>query len=201
VENSNGIYPDPEMERDVFEGNQMQFQMMGSEAGDQQDVFELLRKMQESSTSSNQSQSTAQAPIPETNFTRFIKSKYPVIIIAFIVYIMHTLQLEIYIGSSVFSLFILWEVFEFILTAFVIKTPAHLNVMLSFVSAGLGISQNTTQFIIKVLGLTNKIMRDIAIFLFTFVLLHITYSYAFIGASWTEILDKDFKNLLAKDEL
>lgn len=181
------------MERDVFEGTN------ALSNTNNQDVFELLKTLQQEK--SNKTEEVPKQQIPQSLFAKFVRSKYPVIIIALLVYALYALNIDGIIGGSVFSLFIIWEIFEFILTAFIIKEAAHQNQLIAIIGMFLGLSPHSLQLIIKILGLFNKILRDVAIFLFTFVFTHLLYSYLIIGDSMSEILDKDFNRLLTRDEL
>ncbi|KAG5683029.1 hypothetical protein PVAND_012339 [Polypedilum vanderplanki] len=195
----NKIYPDPEFERDTFEARaNTVFQSNGMP---NKDVFELLKAMQDNKTqTSNQQQ---QQKPPETAFTKFIQSKIPIVLIALIVYTLHVFNLEKFVGNSVFLLLLLWEIFEFCITAFIIKEPLPQNQIFVLLSMFLGLSPSRIQLIMKVLGLFNKILRDIAIFLFTFVFLHLTYSFCYKGENISEILDKELSSMLGfkNDEL
>lgn len=195
---SNGVYPDPEMERDVYEAPT-------SLAGfnpESEDIFQLLKTMQGPNGPQPFGQSTQpQAPpVPETPVTKFIRSKTPVVLLALIVYTLFALNLDFLVGGAVFSSLIAWEIFEFLITTFVIKQPQQGGIVTILFAFG-GVSQEKAQIILKLLGLFNKVLRDIAIFMFTFVVLHLAYSYLILGEGLTEILDKDFSNLLKKEEL
>jgi calcium signal-modulating cyclophilin ligand len=193
------VYPDPDMERDVYEAPNH----LAAFNPDQQDIFELLKTMQ----GTNQPfmptgpQSPAAPPTPETPTSRFIRSKYPIVILALVVYMLFAFDLEFLVGGAVFSSLIVWEILEFFLTTFVIKQPVQQGGLVNILFMFGGISTEQTQIILKVLGLFNKIIRDIAIFCFTFVMLHLSWSFLVLGESVTQILDKDFSNLLKNDEL
>lgn len=194
---NNGIYPDPDMERDVYEAPTS----LAGISPDSQDIFELLKTMQESNPSFAQStQQPPAPPVPQTPLSKFIRSKFPTVIIALIVYMLFALDLGFLVGGSVFSSLIAWEIFEFFLTSFVIKEPVQQGVLNLLFAFG-GFSQQKTQLILKLLGLFNKVIRDIAIFMFTFVMTHLAWSFLVVGESLSVILDKDFSNLLKNDEL
>lgn len=190
---TNGLYPDPELERDVFEASS------SLNPSSNQDVFELLKTLQQDKNIT--SEEIPQQQVPQSPFSKFIRSKYPIIITALLVYALFALRMDNLIGSSVFILLILWEVTEFILTSFVLKEPTQQNQFTVIIGMFLGLDARAIQILMKILGLLNKILRDIATFLFTFVFAHLFYSYTITGESMSEILDKDFKNLLGKDEL
>lgn len=190
---TNGLYPDPELERDVFEASS------SLNPSNNQDVFELLKTLQQDKNIT--SEELPQQQVPQSPFSKFIRSKYPIIITALLVYALFALRMDNLIGSSVFILLIVWEVIEFTLTSFVLKEPTQQNQLTVIIGMFLGLDARAIQILMKILGLLNKILRDIATFLFTFVFAHLFYSYTITGESMSEILDKDFKNLLGKDEL
>lgn len=194
---TNGIYPDPEMERDIYEAP-THLAGINSET---QDIFDIFKSMQGNSSQFSQSQQPSTPPLPQTPLSKFLRSKLPIVIIALIVYMLFTLNLDVVIGSSVFSSLIVWEIFEFFMTTFVIKEPLQQGGIVNILFAFGGFSQQKTQLILKLLGLFNKIIRDIAIFMFTFVITHLLYSFIVVGDRLSEILDKDFSNLLRNDEL
>lgn len=194
---SNGIYPDPDMERDVYEAPMA---TMGFDPNSQ-DIFEMLKTMQGNPPPFPQSAQPAAPPVPETPVSKFVRSKVPIVLLAVVVYMIFALGFDFIVGGSVFSSLIVWEIFEFFITTFVIKGPVQQGGLVNVLFMFGGVTQQQTQVILKLLGLTNKIIRDIAIFMFTFVMLHLGWSFVVVGESLTQILDKDFSNLLKMEEL
>ncbi|CRL01793.1 CLUMA_CG015009, isoform A [Clunio marinus] len=194
----NGVYPDPEMERDVYEAP-----MLVAGIDPDQDIFEMLKTMQGGGNPqfSRASQQQHPSPVPETFLSKFIRSKFPIVLISLAVYMIFTFNMEFLVGGAVFSSLIIWEIFEFIMTTFIIKQPTQPTGIISILFAFGGINQEKAEIIMKLLGLFNKILRDVAIFLFTFVMIHLAWSFFVAGENLTEILDKDFSNLLRNDEL
>ncbi|XP_070507207.1 uncharacterized protein [Chironomus tepperi] len=194
VAETNGVYPDPEFERDVFEAS------TSLNPSSNQDVFELLKTLQQDKNITSEP-TQQQQQVPQSPFSKFIRSKYPIVILALIAYTLFALRMDKLIGSLVFILLILWEVFEFTMTTFVLDDPVQQNQFTVLIGMFLGLDARAIQILMKILGLFNKILRDIATFLFIFVFAHLFYSYTITGESMSEILDKDFNNLLGKDEL
>lgn len=186
------------MERDVYEAPTG---LVGFEQ--ESDIFELLKTMQGGSGGQpfGQSAQPQPPPIPETPISKFIRSKTPIVLLALIVYALFAANLDFLVGGAVFSSLIVWEIFEFFVTTFVLKQPPQQGGLVNLLFVFGGVSQEKAQIILKLLGLANKIMRDIAIFMFTFVMLHLGWSFLVVGESLTEILDKDFSNLLKNEEL
>lgn len=193
---SNGLYPDPEMERDVYEAPTS---LAGIDT-ETQDIFEILKTMQGGQPFGQSAQQQA-PPIPESPLSKFIRSKTPIVLLALIVYALFAANFEFLVGGAVFSSLIAWEIFEFLITSFVIKQPAQQGGLVNLLFIFGGVNQEKAQIILRLLGLANKILRDIAIFMFTFVMLHLGWSFLVVGESLTEILDKDFSNLLKREEL
>lgn len=194
---NNGIYPDPDMERDVYEAPTA---LEGIDP-ETQDIFELLKNMQGSRQPFAQSSQPSTPPVPQSPLSKFIRSKTPIVLIALIVYMLFALDLGAFVGGSVFNLLVVWEVFEFFMTTFVIKEPTKQGGLVNILFMFGGISPENTQLILRLLGIIQKIIRDIAIFMFTFVMTHLGWSYLVVGESLSTILDKDFSNLLKNDEL
>lgn len=119
---------------------------------------------------------------------------------ASVTYLLFALHIDYTIGRSVFSILIAWEVFEFGYTTFIAPDNDQ-NAIITALFAFAGITQEKGRIILKLLGLTTKIVRDIAIFLFTFVLMHIVWCRFVLDQSFATILDKDFENILLKGEL
>lgn len=190
---NNGLYPDPEMERDEYEAPNV----LAGFDHNSQDIFELLKTMQGAQPFPQTAPAT---PVPESTLSKFVRSKVPIVVLAVFVYVAFAFDLDFLFGGAVFSSLIVWEVLELFLTTFVIKGPVQQGGLVNLLFVFGGVSQQKSQFILRLLGLTNKILRDIAIFMFTFVLVHLIWSSLIVGESLIEILDKDFSNLL-KGEL
>lgn len=190
------LYPDPEIERDVYEAPISL--LNGSSEG--QDIFELLRSMQGTNPLLAQPAPPSTPPVPESSFSRIISSKIPVVLIAVIVYVLFGLDLQFVLGGAVFSSLIVWEVLEFVLTTFVIRKPAQQGGLVNLLFMFGGISQEKTQVILRLLALANKLVKDVAIYMFTFVIMHLAWCSLIAGESMKEILDKDFSELF-HDEL
>lgn len=119
---------------------------------------------------------------------------------ALITYLLFALHIDYVIGGSVFSMLIAWEVFEFGYTTFIAPDNEQ-NAIITALFAFAGITPEKGRMILKILGLSTKIVRDVAIFLFTFVVMHILWCRFVLDESFATILDKDFENILLKSEL
>lgn len=175
--------------------------------GQDPDIMEVLRFMQNEQMNINPAASSGakfqqqQQVVVETPLSKLIKSPLPIVAIALIVYVFFILELDTIIGGAVFSLFIAWEVLVFTLTAFVLNNSSansysHLINLVPLFAPSL--NPKALQIILKFLMFANKVMRDLAVFIFTFVITHISYSYLIVGESFQVILDKDFSSLFGR---
>lgn len=187
------------MERDVYEAPTS---LAGIDT-ETQDIFEILKTMQGANGGQpfGQSAQHQSPPRPESPVSKLMRSKIPIVLLALIVYALFATNLEFLVGGAVFSSLIAWEIFEFFITSFVIKQPTQQGGLVNMLFIFGGVNQEKAQIILRLFGLANKVLRDIAIFLYTFVMLHLGWSFLVVGESLTEILDKDFSNLLKREEL
>lgn len=178
------IFPDPELERDVF---------VESTHADNQDIFELLRGMNQNPNLGSATLHEQRPEVPETFVIKLIKSKLPIVFIAIIVYLLFAKDAEYLVGSSVFTVLLGWEVLEFVLMgeAAYRGASARANYLGILFVLG-GVPQKTSAIVIRALDILNKVLRDVAIFIFIFVLTHLAWSYFVIKDSLSVILDKDF---------
>lgn len=195
---SNGIYPDPEFERDVYEP--AAFPVLG---GQDPDIMEVLRLMQGNPQDPLIMPQRNSAPaVPESSYSKFIKSPIPIVFLALFTYMAFALNLESAFGANVFSFFIVWELLVFTMTAFVLKDSSanQLSSIIALLPLILPrLNTQLLQIIFKVFTFFNKMLRDVAVFLFTFVTVHLVYSYCFRGESINRILDSDFNRIFEKD--
>jgi hypothetical protein len=54
--------------------------------------------------------------------------------------------------------------------------------------------------LLNALGIFTKVLKDVAIFIFFFTIVHLMWSYFVLEENLSEILDKDFNEYI-KDEL
>lgn len=193
--NADVVYPDPEVERDVYEAPTA----LSNVNYESQDIFELLKTMQGTNPLLAQPATPSAPPIPESPFSKFISSKIPILILALIVYVLFALDLQFVLGGTVFSSLIVWEILEFFLTTFVIQKSEQQGGLVNLLFIFGGISQEKTKFILRILALANKLVKDIAIFMFTFVIMHLFWSFIIAGESMKEILDKDFSKMFHEE--
>lgn len=169
--------------------------MMNSENSD---IFELLRSMNQNGPGQSPFQNTTpqQPLVPETLLSKIIRSKIIIVFIALLVFFIFATNNETLILGNIFTVLIGWELIEFYLSSTIAPPPTAAGGMLNILFMFGGISPIQTKMILKFLQLANKTLRDVAIFMFTFVLFHLLWSFFMKNESLDEILDKDFSNYL-----
>lgn len=106
---------------------------------------------------------------PESGFRKFLNSKIHIVVLSIFTYLLINMAP---FSCNVFLMFLLWEIVEiFILRQHQTNPNGFVN--MAFVVAG--VSPTKINVFIKWIQLVNKVLRDIAIFLFFFVLSHIAY--------------------------
>lgn len=106
---------------------------------------------------------------PDTVLTKILKSKIHIALLAILTYILITVAPY---SSNVFLLFLLWEIVEM----FILKEyETNGNGLVSAFCIMAGMSPVKLNVAIKWIQLINKVLRDIAIFLFFFILSHIIH--------------------------
>lgn len=200
------IYPDPEIERDVYVPRTLSFQpdmfdLDGMDSiDDQKQFFELLNTLKQQNARQQTNTTTANSfaafaqfgnsdgsgdpnplfanlntnekpKVPETRLQKFLNTKIHIGLLSIFTYI---LILFTPFRWNVFLIFLLWEIAEiFILRQHESNSNGIINVL--FMLAG--ISPNKVNIVLKWIQLLNKVLRDVALFTFFFVLSHVCRSY------------------------
>lgn len=200
------IYPDPEIERDVYipQAQQLPPELFGDidAIGDinafdeEKQIFELLNSLQQqgfgqSNANANTFAAFAQfggadgganpffanlntnesPKVPETRLKKFLNTKIHIGLLAIITYLF---ILYTPFHWNVFLVFLAWEIAEiFILGQHESNPNGIINVLFMFV----GISPAKVNIALKWIQLLNKVLRDVALFMFFFVLSHVCRVY------------------------
>lgn len=197
------IYPDPEVERDVYIPQSTPFpsELFGSVDGmgalnDHTQFFELFQTLQQQNAGQSNSNSFAafaqfgsgdggagpnaffgnmnapeQPKVPETRLQKFLNTKIHIGLLAVLTYFFILLTP---FHWNVFLVFLAWEIAEiFILRQHESNPNGMINVLFMFA----GISPTKVNMVLKWVQLLNKILRDVALFMFFFVLIHVCRAY------------------------
>lgn len=191
------VYPDPEIERDVFVSQATQFQseMFGAPGMNQfEDLLSSMRQ-QHGNVPPNANMggfgafaqfgnsdggpdmnafftnlNTEDSPkVPETRLQRFLKTKIHIGILSIFTYLFITMAP---FHCNVFLLFLIWEITEIFLLRQHENNP---NGMVNMLFLLAGTSPNKINMLLKWVQLLNKVLRDVAIFIFFFVITHMCF--------------------------
>lgn len=204
TESEKVIYPDPEIERDVYvPSTQMSNNSLLNDGADpmQSPEFrELLAQLQQAQQAGGGAgpnsfmtdammngdflafaNATAQqsrgglgapgarpkpAPVPDTPIAKFLKSKLHIGLLAIMTYAF----INVGYSCNVFLIFLLWEVIEmFALKQYETKSGNMLSLMLLLS----GMPPAKLNVLLKWMEIGKRVLRDVAMFLFFFVLSHI----------------------------
>lgn len=204
------IYPDPEIERDIFvrQAPQSQVDLFGTMNGfggsleEQQRLLNMFQSMTRQPSHGQPAPLGAQAPpfsfaanpnpedfgigganpffanmttenpnkVPDTWLQKFLKTKLHIVLMGLLTYAFITIGELKY---SVFLVFLLWETAEiFILRQHQITPDPFFNIAFMFI----GISPTKMNVVLKWWQLLNKVLRDVAIFLFAFTCSHLGHN-------------------------
>ncbi|XP_055637807.1 uncharacterized protein LOC129776284 [Toxorhynchites rutilus septentrionalis] len=176
------IYPDPEDERDVYQQlPQMSPVDHANFTTPNGDIFSLLNTLSQAQSNGRlpggEGQRHEEAPVPETRAAKFIRTKIHIAVTAIIVYLLFANDQQHLIGGNVFILLLGWEVIE----VFLLKTYEPKASFLDVVFLLGGISKKYSQMIVKFTQTINKVLKDVAFFVFFFVLSHLVWSRLVLG--------------------
>uniref|UniRef100_A0A1Q3F336 Putative conserved plasma membrane protein n=1 Tax=Culex tarsalis TaxID=7177 RepID=A0A1Q3F336_CULTA len=200
------IYPDPEDERDVYQQPElspfgppgaMGFPPVAGAANG--DIFSLLNTLSQAQPNgfpggmpfdTPAGAGASRAPVPETRLVKFLRTKIHIALLAIVVYLLFATGQHHWIGGSVFVLLLGWETVEMLL----LKTYEPQASFLDVVFLLGGISKRYSQFILKMTQTINKVLKDVAFFVFFFVATHLLWSRFALGIDFSYVLGYDQLN-------
>lgn len=175
---------------DIFKLLQgMQGGMPGA-AGDNP-IFSMMAGMQSfgslgGDTSAQPTTTPAQPTAPTSIITKILQSKIHICAISIITYLLAAT--DVAFRTHVFTLFLLWEVVElFLLKAYEKTQTSYLGIV--FLVSGIPTEHSTVMM--KWLATIRRILKDVAIFAFFFVVSHLLWQRFAMGQSFSSILDHE----------
>lgn len=133
-------------------------------------------------------QSRAQ-PLKPSTTTRILRSKIHFSLLAVLTYIL--IANDYMLTSNVFIMFLMWEMAEvFVIKRYETTKTSFLGILLLLG----GIPSIHSTIIIKWLETANKILGDVAIFVFFFVVSHLFWQRLIIGQTFDVILDNGLED-------
>lgn len=176
----------------------------GGATGQNGDIFHLLNTLNQAQTNggllgggmgrgtASQRSSAPNRPTPVQNnswYARAIRSKVHLVVASIVAYLLFATGNESFIGGNVFLPLLAWELIE-LLTIGTVE-PAGGQKLLGIVFMLGGIPMKTSQTIMKLMNTANKVLKDVAFFMFFFVLTHLLWSRLWLGIELRYVLGYD----------
>lgn len=176
------IYPDPEIERDVYEF-EPSFIPLGTPTEPEIDIFQILNNLKSQTQPNGQSTSTPNSQMPYTSkMTKFLRTKIHFAALAMLTYGM--VATNTLIVRNIFLMFLLWEAAEvFLLKTYDVSKTSFVGIL--FMLGGIPAIHSTA--IIKFMETAVKILNDVAVFVFYFVVSHILWKMFIVGSTFDSI--------------
>uniref|UniRef100_A0A182QWM9 glutaryl-CoA dehydrogenase (ETF) n=1 Tax=Anopheles farauti TaxID=69004 RepID=A0A182QWM9_9DIPT len=139
--------------------------------------------------STHPSQTNATASRSSSRFARVLHTKIHLVVASIIVYLLVATGNDSYIGGNVFLPLLSWELIELVTIGATI--PGGGQQLLGIVFMLGGIPMKTSQTILKLINIVNKVLKDVAFFMFFFVLTHLLWSRLWLGIELRYVLNYD----------
>lgn len=205
------IYPDPEDERMEFINPPVGSLLSSggldfggpnglTGVGQNGDILQLLNSITQAQAGAGMSgpgmgppgtAGTRPAPRSNSRFARILRSKIHLIVASIAVYLLFATGNESYIGGNVFLPLLAWELLEIVMFGASETGAAGGQQLLGIVFLLGGIPIKTSQTIMKLLNTVNKVLKDVAFFMFFFVLTHLLWSRLWLGIELRYVLGYD----------
>ncbi|XP_053696190.1 uncharacterized protein LOC128743612 [Sabethes cyaneus] len=181
------IYPDPEDERDVYQQPVANPVFAGTaNLPLNGDIFQEFSTLF-GSAAANGTAGTSVPPVPDSTLIRFLRTKIHIALMGVLVYLLFATDRQHLIGGNVFVLLLGWELME----VFLLKTYQPKASFLDVVFLLGGIPKKYSQMIVKFAQTINKVLKDVAFFMFFFVLSHLVWSVLVLGIEIGYVLNYD----------
>uniref|UniRef100_A0A182Y8F3 Calcium signal-modulating cyclophilin ligand n=1 Tax=Anopheles stephensi TaxID=30069 RepID=A0A182Y8F3_ANOST len=176
----------------------------GAGMGQNGDIFQLLNTLNraqtngggllgggmENTTASQRSSASNRTPVQSNAwYARAFRSKVHLVVASIVAYLLFATGNESFIGGNVFLPLLAWELIE-LLTIGTVE-PAGGQKLLGIVFMLGGIPMKTSQTIMKLMNTVNKVLKDVAFFMFFFVLTHLLWSRLWLGIELRYVLGYD----------
>lgn len=150
------------------------------------DIFELLNTMRNQQHENLNNQTHQPTSIEQqSKLSKLFATKVHLVVTSIFVYFLFISGNQHMTSNNVFLFLLLWESAE----VFLLKTyiPKQSNVFGIIFLLG-GISQNYTRTFMKFFEIMNKILRDVAVYIFFFVVTHFLFQSFGNGLSIDDVL-------------
>ncbi|XP_050078175.1 uncharacterized protein LOC126565080 [Anopheles maculipalpis] len=220
-ESSYSVYPDPLDERLEYISPQVEALLANSGLNEESflnamtggggtsqngDIFHLLNTLNQAQTnggflggsmgsatgsqrSSAPNRTTTSAVQNNSWYAKAFRSKIHLVVASIVAYLLFATGNESFIGGNVFLPLLAWELMELLTIGSV--EPAGGQKLLGIVFMLGGIPMKTSQTIMKLMNTVNKVLKDVAFFMFFFVLTHLLWSRFWLGIELQYVLGYD----------
>lgn len=181
------LYPDPEVERDEYlQPEQQPFGTALPEGFPMVDGD--IRSLLNLGVGQNGPMPTQPAvPVPDTALTKLLRTRVHFALMAIVIYLLLATDQQHLIGGNVFILLLGWEMVE----VFLLKTYETKTSFLDIVFLLGGISRKHSQIILKFTQTIDKVLKDVAFFVFFFVMTHLLWCRLVLGMDLGDVLGYD----------
>uniref|UniRef100_A0A182NB25 glutaryl-CoA dehydrogenase (ETF) n=1 Tax=Anopheles dirus TaxID=7168 RepID=A0A182NB25_9DIPT len=132
---------------------------------------------------------SAAANRSNTRLGRVLRTKIHLVVASIAAYLLFATGNESYIGGNAFLPLLAWELIELLTIG--ASEPAGGQQLLGIVFLLGGIPMKTSQTIMKLMSTVNKVLKDVAFFMFFFVLTHLLWSRLWLGIELRYVLGYD----------
>ncbi|XP_055544583.1 uncharacterized protein LOC129729786 isoform X2 [Wyeomyia smithii] len=181
------IYPDPEDERDVYQQPELNTIFSGAaNLPANGDIFQEFSTIF-GTAAANGRTGAPPPPVPDSTLVKILRTKIHIALMGIMVYLLFATERQHLIGGNVFILLLGWEVLE----VFLLKTYQPKGSFLDVIFLLGGISNKYSQMIVKFAQTLNKVLKDVAFFVFFFVVTHLVWSVLVLGIEVNFVLNYD----------
>lgn len=151
------------------------------------DLFQILNNLKQAQQNGGRTPTTTPNQMPYTSkTTRFLRTKIHFAVLAMLTYFLVAID-NLTVGS-IFLVFLLWEAAEvFLLKTYEVNKTSFVGIL--FMLGGIPAQHSTA--IIKFMETAVKILNDVAVFVFYFVVSHILWKMFVLGSTFDSITNFD----------
>lgn len=145
------------------------------------DIFQVLNNLKQTQQNSPSPSTPNQMPYT-SKMTKFLRTKIHFAVLAILTYVM--VATDTLIIRNIFLMFLLWEAAEvFLLKTYEVNKTSFVGIL--FMLGGIPAIHSTA--IIKFMETAVKILNDVAVFVFYFVVSHLLWKIFVLGTTFDSI--------------
>lgn len=146
------------------------------------DIFQLLNNFKQAQPNGQPQSTASPQQAHTTKMTKFLRTKIHFAVLAILTYVM--VATDTLVTKNIFLMFLLWEAAEvFLLKTYEVNKTSFIGIL--FMLGGIPAIHSTA--IIKFMETAVKILNDVAVFVFYFVVSHILWKMFVMGYTFDSI--------------